>query len=52
MVMWGSDSPWSTPSSSAITTVDLALFPGAFGVRHKPYRLAALFDTIRDALDG
>jgi CheY-like chemotaxis protein len=38
--------------SSGDTTVDLGLFPGAFGVLHKPYRLATLFNTIRDALDG
>ncbi len=38
--------------SSGDTTVDLGLFPGAFSVLHKPYRLATLFDAIRDALDG
>ncbi len=37
--------------SSGDTTVDLGLFPGAFSVLHKPFRLATLFDTIRDALD-
>lgn len=36
--------------SSGDTTVDLALFPGALGILHKPYRLAALFDTLRDVL--
>jgi len=33
--------------SSGDTSVDLSLFPGALGILHKPYRLAALFDTLR-----
>lgn len=37
--------------SSGDTTVDLGLFPGALAILHKPYRLAALFDTIREVID-
>jgi CheY-like chemotaxis protein len=38
--------------STGDTTVEPASMPGAQSVLHKPYRLSALFDTIRDALGG
>jgi len=38
--------------SSGDSSTDLESIPGASAILHKPYRLAQLFDAIRDTLDG